>query len=393
MMVGGSGGGSEDPDWSIEQAMIQIQQLVNSVAALQNTIHQQNAVIQQLQAQQPVGNMGAPPRGPKMATPPIYDGVMATCEGFINITWVLGFMQLRMAQMFRDHFLTYMTTPDYQVQYEQSTEPDQIELLYRNIYKAFGDPNKQATTIQEVTTIKQGSKSAEEHIQLFKQSYMRSGYGETVGIHEFKRSLNSPLLDKCMAVPDLPTTLDKWYKLVIRLDCQWRQAVAEWKMFTTRGGSGTGTQTGTTQRTGQQGNTQRSNANQQTQQRWTPPVNRPQQQWRVPVTPAQCDPNAMQVDRNRGPIRCYNCGQTGHMARVCPNPRQQQTRLVNAWNSGTDANRDELWRMVTAAGSQAGGGGAHIEEVPVATPVASATVAQPPVIQAPYAPLGFQFNQ
>ncbi|PFH44824.1 hypothetical protein AMATHDRAFT_165991 [Amanita thiersii Skay4041] len=238
-----------------------------------------------------------------MASPPIYDGLMTTCEAFINscqlymsakpqefptlrikITWVLGYMQTGMAQLFQDHFLVYMATPEFQMQYEQSTKPDQIELLYRNIYKAFRDPNKQATTIQEITTIKQGSKSAEEHVQLFKQSYMQSGYGETAGVHEFKRSLNSPLLDKCMAVLKLPTTLEKWYELVIRLDCQWRQAVAERKLFATRGGSSAGTQTGTTQHTNQPGNTQ------------------------------QQDPNAMQVNRNQGPLRCYNCGQTGHMA-------------------------------------------------------------------------------
>ncbi|PFH44797.1 hypothetical protein AMATHDRAFT_166618 [Amanita thiersii Skay4041] len=212
---------------------------------------------------------------------------------WIKVTWVLGFMQTGMAQLFHDHFLVYMASPEFHTQYKESNEPDQIELLYRDIYKAFGDPNKQATAIQEIMTIKQGSRSGEEHVQLFKQSFMRSGYGEVMGIHEFKQSLNSPLLDKCMAVPKLPVTLDKWYDLVIRLDHQWRQVVAERKVFTARGGSSTGAQTSTTSHT----------------------VNQPQQQqWRPLVQTTLRDPNAMQVDQNRGPLHCYNCSQTSHMA-------------------------------------------------------------------------------
>ncbi|PFH45054.1 hypothetical protein AMATHDRAFT_116965, partial [Amanita thiersii Skay4041] len=91
-----------------------------------------------------------------------------------------------------------------------------------------------------------------------------------------------------MAVPNLPTTLEGWYELTIRLDRQWRQAVAEQKTFAARGA----------------------------------PTNQPQsstqpQQWRSLMQTASRDPNAMQVDRNRTPIRCYNCSQTGHIARAC----------------------------------------------------------------------------
>ncbi|PFH47525.1 hypothetical protein AMATHDRAFT_151888 [Amanita thiersii Skay4041] len=124
---------------------------------------------------------------------------MTGCEAFINacqiyiavkpqdfgnvtakIMWILLYMQTGMAQQFRNSFLVLCNHQNT----KQSVDP--IEILYRNIYQAFGDPNKQATAILELTTMKQGAKSAEEHIQCFKQAYGHSGYQETAGIHELK---------------------------------------------------------------------------------------------------------------------------------------------------------------------------------------------------------------
>ncbi|PFH46401.1 hypothetical protein AMATHDRAFT_7854 [Amanita thiersii Skay4041] len=249
MMVSGPGGRTDEPDWTIEQVLAQIQQLLGAVNNLQQTIAQQGQTIAQLQAQATVtplvqGNIAW---GPKMATPPLYNGSMAMCEAFINacwlyisakphkftslqtkITWVLGFMQLGMVQLFCNQFMGYMITPAYRTQYLESNEPDPIELLYADIYKAFGDPNKQATAIQEITTIKQGTKTGKEH---------------------FKRSLNTPLLNKIMAVPELPITLEKWYNLAVHLDRKWRQAVMEKKTFAARSGKGDSSSSGQTRQT------------------------------------------------------------------------------------------------------------------------------------------------
>ncbi|PFH46011.1 hypothetical protein AMATHDRAFT_8363 [Amanita thiersii Skay4041] len=155
MMVGGGTSGTSEPGWTLEVAFTQIQQLLGAVNNLQQTIAQQEQTIAQLQNQPPPPPGSQPTRGPKMATPPLYNGSMATFHYPPD----------------KNH-MVYMNSEAYQTQYLESAEPNPIELLYANIYKAFGDPNKQVTAIQEITMIKQGTRSAEEHVQSFKQCYM-----------------------------------------------------------------------------------------------------------------------------------------------------------------------------------------------------------------------------
>ena len=79
--------------------------------------------------------------------------------------------------------------------------------------------------------MKQGSTSADEHIQTFRKYAFGSGYEGHALIEEFNRSLNQPLREKLMMVYMPPTTIEQWYEQAIRYDRNYRNMLVEQKLY------------------------------------------------------------------------------------------------------------------------------------------------------------------
>src|SRR6266850_372760 len=106
-----------------------------------------------------------------------------------------------------------------------------VHELFEELRTRFGDTDRVATKIQKLRTVKQGSTSADEHVQTFRKYAFGSGYKGHALIEEFKRSLNVALREKLMMAYTPPTMIEQWYKQAIRYDRNYRNMLVEQKLY------------------------------------------------------------------------------------------------------------------------------------------------------------------
>ena len=86
------------------------------------------------------------------------------------------------------------------------------------IEKDFSPYDMPKDTIYEMKEMKMGNSSIKEHVVKFKMLITKSKLAKNeVVIEYFQETLPIPLQKNILTLQDPPTTLDKWYEWVIRL--------------------------------------------------------------------------------------------------------------------------------------------------------------------------------
>ncbi|PPR08157.1 hypothetical protein CVT24_012147 [Panaeolus cyanescens] len=102
--------------------------------------------------------------------------------------------------------------------------------FYDDLKASFKEEETVSNTLSELTNLKQGSKTAEQHNIDFCLIAGKAGLdlreNTTIMINFYKNSLNPRLLTKILSLDEVPTTLEKWFSKAITLDNNYRQAMS-----------------------------------------------------------------------------------------------------------------------------------------------------------------------
>lgn len=89
-----------------------------------------------------------------------------------------------------------------------------------SLQKNFKPYDVQGDAIDEITSLRQGTTSIEDHVAKFKILLANSGVDELspAALDYFQRSIRTPLIRKIMDLADPPTDLENWYKWALKFD-------------------------------------------------------------------------------------------------------------------------------------------------------------------------------
>ena len=216
-------------------------QLQQQIAALQDLVMS----LQQSQSL-PAPTQAAPPsvsgsshqlKGLKVAAPDVFDGSLSKSEAFIS-QLVLYFYGRR--HEFQDDSdkviftLSYMRegnagpwAQDKVKNFSRTGSTPSWEEFLIEFKSVFGDPDPASSARFKMDQLSQGSLTCDEYVAQFRTLKGDTGYNDAALVEKFEKGLNSTLVDKIYALPEMPCTLDGWILWALKLDRQWRQRLAK----------------------------------------------------------------------------------------------------------------------------------------------------------------------
>jgi len=260
----------------------------------------------------------------EVALPPKFNREKSQVIGFINayrlfmqmrmgqvgerskISWVLSYVQVGVAEIWKDNILDEITKGTLLV--------NTVEELFTKIRLEFGEFDEESRKVDELRVLEQGGKTVDKYVQEFRRTARESGYKRRALVEEFKRGLNGVIRRRLAEAEMPPTTITQWQERAVQLDHNIRQSRVEEKILEKKGESVVCPVMENVHQLGEQ----RPSWNNRTFRRgWFPRGGWQNQRGTAPrLIGGERGPGAMAVDRGQGvgDRRYFNCGGFGHMA-------------------------------------------------------------------------------
>lgn len=173
----------------------------------------------------------------KVAPPNDFDGTMSQTEAFLSQLHL--FFHGKRIQDDQDRIvlaLSYMKGgvagpwAKMKVKSLENTQQTWVDFV-AEVRMMFGDPDPASTARHKLSTLKQGSHTADEYVASFKEHQELTGYNDPALVEQFKKGLKAELFDQIFKLPQMPTNLKGWMDWATKLDRQWRKAEHERKLL------------------------------------------------------------------------------------------------------------------------------------------------------------------